>query len=225
MRLVVFNAMKLCSNLCGIRVKSLRQRLRYSGELAEDLYSLARERRHAHGIEEFPSQPRVGVPRDGHVVDILQFQPRFFQAITNRLCREAGGVLNAVEAFFFDGSHKPASRDNGCRRVAVIGIYAKNVHREWIQSTSAAPHHAASCRELTPAPLIENIQRPRARPGSLAFEKRCPNAAHAFRAKVGRKRWRDIRKTTFQPWAQRSTKPFFPRQRKCFFSLPKNFFR
>src|SRR5580692_339507 len=196
MRLVVFNAMKLCSNLCGIRVKSLRQRLRYSGELAEDLYSLARERRHAHGIEEFPSQPRVGVPRHGHVVDILQSEPRFFQAITNRLCREAGGVLNAVEAFFFDGSHKAASRDNGCRRVAVIGIYAKNVHREWIQSTSAAARHAqgtflkrfdTSCRELMPAPLIENIQRPRSRPGSLACEKRCPNAAHAFGAKVGRK--------------------------------------
>src|SRR5580704_17176355 len=138
MRLVVFNAMKLCSNLCGIRAEGLRQRLRYSCELPEDLYSLARERQHAHGIEEFPSQPRVGVPRHGYVVDILQFQPRFFQAVTNRLYREAGGVLNAVEAFFFDRSHKPAFRDNGCRRVAMIGIYTKNVHREWIQSTSAA---------------------------------------------------------------------------------------
>src|SRR5580693_3350852 len=97
--------------------------------------------------------------------------------------------------------------------------------RMFIANGFSLPQLRASRCEVTLAPLVENIQGPRARPGSLAFEKRNPNVAHAFRAKERRKRWRDIRKTTFQPLAQRSAKPFFPGQRKCFFSLPKNFSR
>src|SRR5271169_900515 len=87
------------------------------------------------------------------------------------------------------------------------------------------PQERGSCREVMSAPLVEGVQRPRARPGSLAFKKRGPNSAHTFCTQVRRKRWRDGRETRFQPRAQRSAKPFFPWQRKCLFPLGKNFLR
>src|ERR1700722_5454759 len=87
------------------------------------------------------------------------------------------------------------------------------------------PQERGSCREVASAPFVENVQCPRARPRSLAFEKRRPNAAHALHPKMRRKRWRDAGKAGFQARTQRSAKPFFPGQRERFFPLAKNFLR
>src|SRR5579859_5397393 len=106
MRLVVFHAMKLGRNFCRIRLEGLRQRLWYARKLRQDLHALSRERWHAHCVEKFCAQPRARVARHGHVVDILEFQPRLAQTITNSLRREASSILHAVESFFFHSSYK-----------------------------------------------------------------------------------------------------------------------
>src|SRR5580704_3910539 len=94
----------------------------------------------------------------------------------------------------------------------------------FIAKEFSLPQERGSCCEVMSAPLVENVQRPWARPRSLALEKRSPNAAHSLRAQVRRERWRDVSKTCFHPRAQRTAQPFFPRQSKRFFPLGKNFF-
>src|SRR5580692_10622750 len=93
----------------------------------------------------------------------------------------------------------------------------------FIAKEFSLPQERESCREVMPAPLVEDVQRPRARPRSFAFEKRSPNAANTLSAKVRRKQWCDVGKTCFQPRAQRSAEPLFPWQRECFFPLTENF--
>src|SRR5271170_2237903 len=95
----------------------------------------------------------------------------------------------------------------------------------FIAEEFSLPYPPASCREVMPAPLVEDVQRPRPRPRSLAFEKSGPNAADALSSKLRRQRWRDVGEAGFHFWPQRPAKPYFPRQRKCFFPLTKNFFR
>src|SRR5579864_6827047 len=95
----------------------------------------------------------------------------------------------------------------------------------FIAKEFSLPQERGSCCEVIPAPLIEDVQGPRARPRSSALKKRGPNAADALGVKMGRKGRGDICKTSFQPRAQRSAKPFFPRQRECPLLLSENFFR
>src|SRR5580704_4399916 len=93
----------------------------------------------------------------------------------------------------------------------------------FIAKEFSLPQESVLCREVMLAPLVEDVQGPRARPRGPAFEKLRPNAADTLGVKMRRKRWRNILKTSFQPWAQRSAKPLFPGQRECPLLLPENF--
>src|SRR5208282_4725164 len=95
----------------------------------------------------------------------------------------------------------------------------------FIAKEFSLPQEPASCREVMLAPLVEDVQSPRPRPRSPALKKRGPYSAHALGAKLRRKRWRDVRKTRFQPRPQRAAKPLFPGQGKRPLWLPKNFLR
>ena len=70
---------------------------------------------------------RRRISRNADVIDLVNSDPSGFETITNRLCRETRAVLDAIEAFFLDGSYDSAILDDGCRRIAVICIDSENV--------------------------------------------------------------------------------------------------
>src|SRR5277367_273132 len=135
MRLMMLNAMKFCEQFRWIDVKSARESLRNTGELGQHFGPLTRERRHADGIPKFGAQPRVGIARHSDVMNLRRRQAGLFEAIANRSRRKSGCVLHAIEALFFDSGNELAVANDSCRSVAVIGVYAKNVHRRMKQFT------------------------------------------------------------------------------------------
>jgi len=62
------------------------------------------------------------------VVNVREREARFLKAIANGRSRKASGVLNAIEAFLFDGGDQPAAAHNGGGSVAVIRVDSENVH-------------------------------------------------------------------------------------------------
>ena len=62
------------------------------------------------------------------MVQIFDSDSCGIETVSNRMRGKAGGVLAAIEAFLFNRGDQPAIFDNGCCRVAVISVDAKNVH-------------------------------------------------------------------------------------------------
>src|SRR5438876_8468406 len=73
---------------------------------------------------------------------------------------------------------------------------------------------AGSCGEMPAAPLVQNVERPRTRPGGFRLEEIVPDAGDSAGAQSTRERRRGICETRFQPFSQRSAQPFIPRQSK-----------
>src|SRR5437588_2682015 len=136
MRLVVFDAVKLCAKFFWIRVKSRRQRLGNTREFRENSDAFPRERRHAQRVKKLCTQPRERISRHGNLMDVGECEARFLKAITDRLRGKSRRVLHAVEAFFLDRSDEPAVRDNRRRSVPVVRIDPKNIHLAICQCTS-----------------------------------------------------------------------------------------
>src|SRR5690348_2863811 len=95
----------------------------------------------------------------------------------------------------------------------------------FIAGLFSLPQERGLSPEVPSAPLVENVQRPRTRPGGLAFEKCSPNPANALNAPVLRKRRRNLAETCFELWPQRASQPFLPLQRECSLLLAQNFLR
>src|SRR5271170_3705951 len=128
MRLVVFNAVKLCREFCRLEIECGGKRLRDASEFYENLGTLASERGHADGVPKLGGQPRVGIAGHGDVMNIGRRETGFLQTIADGSGRESRGVFDTIEAFLFDGGDKAAVADDGGRSVTVIGVDAKNIH-------------------------------------------------------------------------------------------------
>src|SRR5712692_4088426 len=88
------------------------------------------------------------------------------------------------------------------------------IPRIFMARTDSVPHALDSRPEVTPAPFIQYIERPRPRPGSFAFQKCPPYAVDSFFAQMRRESGSRFGETGFQFSPQRSSQPFFPRQRE-----------
>jgi len=153
MRLVMLDAMKLCTNLLGIGIKGRRERLGNPREFREHSDAFPRKRRHTQCVKKFCAQPRVRISRHGDMIDVLERETRFLQTVTNRLRGESRRVLHPVEAFFLNRSDQPAVADNRRRSVSVVRIDPQNIHRVICQCTSAG----RLCGEVSAAPLVQDI--------------------------------------------------------------------
>src|SRR6266496_1252299 len=71
-----------------------------------------------------------GVPRDADMRDIFNDDTGGFETITDRLGREAGAMLEAIEALLFHGSDQFSILNDGGRSVAVICVDTEDVHGE-----------------------------------------------------------------------------------------------
>src|SRR5712692_121991 len=89
---------------------------------------------------------------------------------------------------------------------------------QWV----SVPQLDSSRGEVSTAPLIQDIQRPRAGPCGLPCKKVVPNTWHPARPQEGRQRRRGLGETRIQLHAQRPTQPFLPRQRERTFPLREN---
>src|SRR5207253_4201819 len=84
----------------------------------------------AQGKKDFAAEVGPGVERSGDVVDVLGADAAGRQAVADRLRREAGPMLDAVEPFLLDRGDELAIDDQGGGRVAVKGVDAEDVHEE-----------------------------------------------------------------------------------------------
>ncbi len=87
------------------------------------------------------------------MVDFLNSKARFRKAMGDRLRWKAGGIFHPIKAFFLDGCHQPAVRDDGRRGVSVIGIDPKYVHCSgmycgaWPVAAGVGLPASVSCKE------------------------------------------------------------------------------
>ena len=70
MGLVVLDAMKGGFYFRGVTFKGPRERRGNAREFRDDPDALAGKGRHPQGIEELGGEPRVGISRDGHMIEI-----------------------------------------------------------------------------------------------------------------------------------------------------------
>src|SRR3977135_3182814 len=150
MRLMMFDAMELRSNLVGRDVKGLRQGFRNADKSSQHLGPLAGEARHLQCIHELCSEARPGIARDGNVVDLGKSDAGGVQAVTDRRGRKTGGVLHAVKTFFLHCGDQTAVGNEGRRGISVIRVDPKYVHPElfsphsWVRALRAVAITLAS---------------------------------------------------------------------------------
>ena len=103
MRLMVLDAMIFGGEFCGIAIEGGGQGLGNAGEFHEDFGAFTSEAGHAQGIPKLGRQTRVGIARNGDVMNFRRSQPGFRKAIADGGGRKSRSVFHAIEAFFFDG--------------------------------------------------------------------------------------------------------------------------
>jgi len=74
------------------------------------------------------------------MIDFLQLEACFLQAIPNRLRRESRCVFHSIEALFLHSGNEPAVAHDGRRRVPVVRIDAQNIHAEASYSKAGSCH-------------------------------------------------------------------------------------
>ena len=220
-RLVMFDAMKFRFDFLRVDIERGRQSFGNAGERDQDLGALPREGRHAQGIKQFGEQARVRIARNGDVIDVGEREAGFLEAVANGLRGKTGGVFYAIEAFFFDGGDELAVANERGGSVAVVSIDSQNIH----ERRSVYPSSRRSRRKVTAAPLVQDVQRPRAGPGSFSREKIGPHGAHAVGMQMLCESRSERGKAGFQARPQRAAQPFFPGQSEGAFSLRENFRR
>ena len=125
----MLDAMKSGFEFARVGVERGGESLGDAGERGEDFGALAGERGHAQGIKQFGEKTRVGISRDGDMIDVGESEACFLEAVANGLHGKTSGVFYAIETLFFDGGDELAVADNRSGSVAVVGIDSQNVHR------------------------------------------------------------------------------------------------
>ena len=121
--------MELSANVFRREIERGGKILANAGEALHHAQAIEREPGHAHGEAKLRPQARPGVARNGDVVHFRQFRAGLIEAKLNRASGKAGGVLDAIEALFFDGGDQAAVHDDGRGGVGVIGVDSQNDHR------------------------------------------------------------------------------------------------
>ncbi len=114
MRLMMFDAMELRSNLIRRDVKGPCQGFGDANESSQHFRPLACEARHLQGIHELCSEARPRIAWNSDVIDLGKRDAGSVQAVADRGGRKSSRVLHAVKAFFLHRGDQPAVR-NECR--------------------------------------------------------------------------------------------------------------
>ena len=175
-RHMVFNAVVLGAN--GLRVDVARggKVLLNSPEVLQGLIAVESKAGHADGVKKLGRNPCPWVAGNGHVVDILDGQPGFGEAVADCVRGEACGVLYAIEALFLDRRDQSAITNKGRRSVGVICVNAQDIHR-FMRSSATRPRAGIreSAYQVVVHPSVQDEQAPHARPARLPFQKVFPN--------------------------------------------------
>ena len=131
MRGVMFDAMKLRTDLFGRSFKGGGEIFVNSGEALHHTRAIEREFGHAHRETQLGTEARPGIARDGDVVHFGKLYAGLVQAILDRADRKTGSIFHAVEALLFDGGKQAAVRDNRGGGVGVICVDTQNNHLEY----------------------------------------------------------------------------------------------
>ena len=131
MRGVMFDAMKLRTDLFGRSFKGGGEIFVNSGEALHHTRAIEREFGHAHRETQLGTEARPGIARDGDVVHFGKFYAGLVQAILNRAHGKTRCVFHAVQALLFDGREQAAVRDDRGRGIGVIRVDAQNDHHEY----------------------------------------------------------------------------------------------
>ncbi len=99
----------------------------------QTVFGLSQHAETRSGVQNLFVQVCGRIARDTDVVYVLELYAGGVETVTKRMFRETGAMLDAIEAFFFDGGDQSAVFDDGRCSVAVIGVDAENVHRESIR--------------------------------------------------------------------------------------------
>ena len=130
-RLVVLDAVKLGPQfrlLSADRVgKLLRQRKRFA--LTSQAVNDGPQAGAMPGDERQPAtHVRARIERDCNMVEGRGVDAGGLQAPPNRLRGKAGPMFDAIEPFFLNRGNELAVNDEGGRGVAVVSVYAKDIH-------------------------------------------------------------------------------------------------
>src|SRR5262245_41907282 len=82
----------------------------------------------SQGEQDLSREMRARIARHADVIDVGGRDAGHVQARLNRLMRKPGDMLDAAEAFLFDGCDELAVAHDDRRHVAVIGVDTENVH-------------------------------------------------------------------------------------------------
>ena len=129
MRHVVLDVMHLrLHRLAGERLGDrVVQRLRL-GALSQSLEDQLQVRSLLQDEKQATPVVHLRVQIDGDVLEVAKLDPRLLQAKLHRQRRQSGSVLDAAEAFLFDGGNELAIAEDGGGGVTVVGIDAENDH-------------------------------------------------------------------------------------------------
>jgi hypothetical protein len=109
---VVLDAMEWRADCFGIELERGGKFFFQSRESRHDLRAFHCEFRHAQRVPHFCAESRPGISRDGEVIHFRERDSGFLKAILNRLDRQSGSVLYAIEAFLFDCGEQLAVSDD-----------------------------------------------------------------------------------------------------------------
>jgi hypothetical protein len=82
----------------------------------------------AQKIANFSDSMRAAVRVDRDMLDIAKTQPRFAQAIGDRLRRKSSPMLDAPKTLFFCRRYQHAVPYQGSRRICVKGVNPEDYH-------------------------------------------------------------------------------------------------
>ena len=71
---------------------------------------------------------RARFPIDGDMIDLLQPQPHFFQAVVDRAGRQPGPMLDPAKTFLFRRGHQFAVYKQARGGIAVVCVKAEDFH-------------------------------------------------------------------------------------------------
>src|SRR5947209_2294035 len=109
------------------------------------------------------------VPGNADVIEVIRGDVTSLKAVANRFRRKPSKILDPTEAFLFGRGDELSILDEACRRAAVVGVDAKNVHvarrAAGMVVDCAASAHPPPDRSVS-RPAAPSLGRPRScRPG------------------------------------------------------------
>ncbi len=137
-RLVVLDVVDLgAETLDAERLGERRADVANLAGVLEPRLQVARARAVADRAQQLATEVRAGIARDGDVVEVLRAKPGVGETPARGERREAGAVLDAVEALLLGGRDELAVDDERSGCVAVVGVESEDRGQSALMLASA----------------------------------------------------------------------------------------